>query len=186
PTLSNSSDKPVWVDNNGNDRRFSTSIVWKDVIGDKGKKRLCTQDRMANWYPSKVFECSLCKKESDSHDHLLFNCEYAQKVWKKVCTMAKMKFKVDTWANLVDELSSNQNSRNVWTIIRNLCLVAAVYYIWQERNLRLFQNSKREAYDIGDIMIEELKEKMVSIVVKNSNNVLLAESIWNVKFARRH
>ncbi|GJV01380.1 hypothetical protein Tco_1334949 [Tanacetum coccineum] len=90
-----------------------------------------------------------------------------------------MKFKVDTWPNLVDELSSNQNRRNVWTVIRNLCLVAAVYYIWQERNLRLFQNSKREANDLADIMIEELKAKMVSIAVKNSNNVLLAELIWN-------
>ncbi|GJR58948.1 RNA-directed DNA polymerase, eukaryota, reverse transcriptase zinc-binding domain protein [Tanacetum coccineum] len=199
PTLSNSPNKPVWVDNNGNDRRFSTSIVWKDVIRENRKvswhktvwhpncipkhtfilwlavkKRLCTQDRMAKWYPSKVFECSLCKKEPDSHDHLFFNCEYAQKVWKKVCTIARMKFKVDTWANLVDELSSNQNRRNVWTVIGNLCLAAAVYYIWQERNLRLFQNSKREANDLAEIMIEELKTKMVSIIVKNSNNVLLA------------
>ncbi|GKD23870.1 hypothetical protein Tco_1225573 [Tanacetum coccineum] len=137
PSLSNSPDEPVWVDNNGNDIRFSTSIVWKDVIGENGK------------------------------------------VWKKVCTLARMKFKVDTWENLVEELSSNQNSRNVWTVIRNLCL-AAVYYIWQERNVRLFQNNKREANDLTDLMIDELKAKMVYIAVKNSNNVLLAESTWNV------
>ncbi|GKB71152.1 RNA-directed DNA polymerase, eukaryota, reverse transcriptase zinc-binding domain protein [Tanacetum coccineum] len=189
-----------WVDNNGNDKRFSTSIVWKGVIGENRKvswhktvwypncipkhtfilwlavkKRICTQDRMAKWYPSKVFECSLCKKEHDSHDHLFFNYEYAQKVWKKVGTFARMKFKVDTWENLVEELSSNQNSRNVWTLIRNMCLAAAVYYIWQEK-MRLFQNKKREANDLTDLMNDELKAKMVSIVVKNSNNVLLAES----------
>ncbi|GJR06050.1 RNA-directed DNA polymerase, eukaryota, reverse transcriptase zinc-binding domain protein [Tanacetum coccineum] len=198
-SLSKSLDKPVWVDNNGIDKKFSTSIVWKDVIRENGKvswykivwhpncipkhtfilwiavkKRLCTQDIMAKWYPSKVFKCSLCKKEPDSHDHLFFNCEYAQKVWKKVCTLARMKFKVDTWVNIVEELSSNQNSNNVWTVIKNLCLATAVYYIWQERNMRLFQNSKREANDLAKIMIEELKAKMVYIAVKNSNNVLLA------------
>ncbi|GJX49273.1 RNA-directed DNA polymerase, eukaryota, reverse transcriptase zinc-binding domain protein [Tanacetum coccineum] len=171
PTLSNSPDTPIWVDNNGNERRFSTSIVCKDVNCDNGKvswrmtvwhpncipkhtfilwhvvkKRLCTQDRMANWYPSRVFECSLCKKEPASHDHLFFNCEYAQKVWKMICNMARIQFKVNTWVNLVESLSSNQSRRN-----------------------------RREANDLTYIMIEELKAKMMSIAIKNSNNVIAAD-----------
>ncbi|GKD24680.1 hypothetical protein Tco_1230894 [Tanacetum coccineum] len=55
----------------------------------------------------------------------------------------------------------------------------------EERNLRLFNNSKREVTDLFDIMIEDLRAKMVSITVKESNNVIHAESVWNVKFARR-
>nr|GEZ80713.1 reverse transcriptase domain-containing protein [Tanacetum cinerariifolium] len=115
---------------------------------------IVTQERMEKWYPSRVFKCSLCKKEPDSHDHLFFNCEYAQKVWKKICNMARIKFKVDTSVNLVESLSSNQNKRNV-----------------------------REANDLTDIMIEELIAKTMSIAVKNSNNVIAAESIWNVSWS---
>nr|GEU90294.1 reverse transcriptase domain-containing protein [Tanacetum cinerariifolium] len=40
---------------------------------------------------------------------------------------------------------------------------------------------KREANDLTDIMIEELIAKMMSIAVKNSNNVIAAKSIWNVR-----
>nr|GEY32220.1 RNA-directed DNA polymerase, eukaryota, reverse transcriptase zinc-binding domain protein [Tanacetum cinerariifolium] len=83
---------------------FSTNAVWKDVRGSNGKvcwsnllwnpncipkhtfilwlaakEKLCTQDKMTKWYPNKHFKCSLCNKEPDSHHHLFFECDYAQK-----------------------------------------------------------------------------------------------------------
>ncbi|GKF71918.1 hypothetical protein Tco_0208032, partial [Tanacetum coccineum] len=81
--------------------------------------------------------------------------------------MARMKFKNVSWD---DEMSKGKNKHSVWEVIRKLCLAAAVYYIWQERNLRLLNNSKREATDLFGILIEELRAKMVSITVKESNN----------------
>ncbi|GJR81101.1 RNA-directed DNA polymerase, eukaryota, reverse transcriptase zinc-binding domain protein [Tanacetum coccineum] len=147
PVLSNTPDKLVWVDNNA------------------AKQKLCTQDRLSRWYPNKVFECSLCQKDLDSHDHLFFNCEYAQKFWKQVCDMARMKFKNFSWDARLNEMSKGKNKHSVWEVIKKLCHAAAVYYIWQERNLRLFNNSKREATDLFGIMIEELRAKMVSITL---------------------
>ncbi|GJR15370.1 RNA-directed DNA polymerase, eukaryota, reverse transcriptase zinc-binding domain protein [Tanacetum coccineum] len=72
-------DQAIWVDNNGNEKRFSTNTVWKDVRGNHGKvnwynivwhsncipkhtfllwidarNKLCTQDRMCKWYPNKM------------------------------------------------------------------------------------------------------------------------------------
>ncbi|GJT73659.1 RNA-directed DNA polymerase, eukaryota, reverse transcriptase zinc-binding domain protein [Tanacetum coccineum] len=129
----------VWHDNWNNETSLSNVISKKeifyagfsdhdkisDVMDGKAKKKLYTQDMLSKWYPSKVFECSLCKKEPDSHDHLFFNCEYAQRCGR--------------------------------------------------RNLRLFNNGMREAHDLVDIMTEELKVKMVSITVKNSDSVIQAE-----------
>ncbi|GJZ50627.1 ribonuclease H-like domain-containing protein [Tanacetum coccineum] len=66
-----------------------------------------------------------------------------------------------------------------------LCLAAAVYYIWQERNLRLFNNDQRDKEVLINTIIEEIKAKMVSITVKNTDNVLQAEEEWKVKFARK-
>ncbi|GKE62015.1 hypothetical protein Tco_1512382 [Tanacetum coccineum] len=37
PVLSNNHDVPIWVDNNGKERKFSTSTVWKDVRGECDK-----------------------------------------------------------------------------------------------------------------------------------------------------
>ncbi|GJV51016.1 putative reverse transcriptase domain-containing protein [Tanacetum coccineum] len=182
-------DKTVWIDNNGNEKNFSTNTVWKDVRGNDAKVcwknvvwhpncipkhtfilwlaakgRLCTQDKLMKWYPNKSYECSLCKKMPDSHDHLFFGCEYAQKFWKMICEIANLKIKADKWDKILEELSNDNDNKSICGVIRKLCLAAGVYLIWQERNLRL--------------------AKLVSIKVKNSKNVLQAEAKWNVKFTR--
>ncbi|GKA69396.1 RNA-directed DNA polymerase, eukaryota, reverse transcriptase zinc-binding domain protein [Tanacetum coccineum] len=210
PTLSNNPDKPIWVDNNGSEKSFSTNTVWKDVRGSSGKvnwhalvwhpncipkhnfilwlvakKKLCTQDRMKKWYPNKVFECSFCKKDPDSREHLFFKCDYAQQIWKMICEMAKLRLKEEKYENILEEISKGNNQRSVWGVIKSLCLAATVYFIWQERNMRLFHNCKRNVKELFEIMCEDLKAKMVSISVKISKNVIQAETVWNVKFSRR-
>ncbi|GJY60643.1 RNA-directed DNA polymerase, eukaryota, reverse transcriptase zinc-binding domain protein [Tanacetum coccineum] len=197
PILSNTPNMPVWVDNNGNDRKFSTNIVWKDVRGNSDKvcwynlvwhsnyipkhtfilwlvvkKKLSTQDWMAKWFPNKNFECSLCKKEPDSHDHLFFNCDYAQKVWKKVSYNANLKIKENKWENILKEMSKEKGKNNIWVVIRKLCFAANVYYILQERNMRLFNNSRREANELVDMLFEEIRAKMMSITFKNNDSVI--------------
>ncbi|GJY52143.1 hypothetical protein Tco_0442990 [Tanacetum coccineum] len=121
--FSNTLDKLVWVDNNGNDR----------------------------------------------------SCEYAQKIWKQVCGMARIKFKNVSWDTRLNEMSKGKNKHSVWEVIRKLCLAADVYYIWQEKNLRLFNNSKRKATDLFGIMIEELKARMMSITVNERRLPALVE-----------
>ncbi|GKC74514.1 RNA-directed DNA polymerase, eukaryota, reverse transcriptase zinc-binding domain protein, partial [Tanacetum coccineum] len=195
PVLSNTPDKLVWVDNDGNDRSFSTNNVWKDVRGTSekvnwcklvwhtncipkhsfilwlaAKKKLCTQDRLAKWYPNRTFECSLCQKGLDSHDHLFFNCDYTQKFWSLVCDIAKIKFSKASWDDNLNEMSKGCEKQNVWVVIRKLCFGAAIYYIWHERNSRLFNNCKKEAADLFASMMEEIKARLVSITVKESNN----------------
>ncbi|GJZ36395.1 uncharacterized WD repeat-containing protein-like protein isoform X1, partial [Tanacetum coccineum] len=174
PILSNHQDKAIWVDNNGREKRFTTNIVWKDVRVSSGKvswcdliwhpncipkhtfilwlgvkEKLYTQDRMGKWYPNKRFECSLCNKEPDSHEHLFFKCKYAQYIWKKICDMAKL---------------------------RKLCLAVSVYFIWQERNKRLFNSCRRDEEDLFKTICEELRAKMVSITVKSNVNIIQAET----------
>ncbi|GJS87046.1 RNA-directed DNA polymerase, eukaryota, reverse transcriptase zinc-binding domain protein [Tanacetum coccineum] len=193
--LSNTPDKLVFVDNDGNDRSFSTNNVWKDVRGTSekvnwcklvwhtncipkhsfilwlaAKKKLCTQDRLAKWYPNRTFECSLCQKGLDSHDHLFFNCDYTQKFWSLVCDIAKIKFSKASWDDNLNEMSKGCEKQNVWVVIRKLCFGAAIYYIWHERNSRLFNNCKKEAADLFASMMEEIKARLVSITVKESNN----------------
>ncbi|GJV19454.1 RNA-directed DNA polymerase, eukaryota, reverse transcriptase zinc-binding domain protein [Tanacetum coccineum] len=169
PSLVNQPDQAIWVDNNGNERRFLTNTIWKDVRGNYRKvnwynlvwhsncipkhtfllwiaarKKLCTQDRMGKWYPNKVFACSLCNKVPNSHEHLFFKCVYTQKVWKMICNIAKLDLKEDKWDNILDEMSKGKDNGSIWGVIRMLCLAANVYFIWQERNKILFNSCKRD------------------------------------------
>ncbi|PWA62944.1 RNA-directed DNA polymerase, eukaryota, Reverse transcriptase zinc-binding domain protein [Artemisia annua] len=92
-----------------------TFILWRAA-----KLKLCTQDRMFKWYPNRVFECSLCNNEVDSHDYMFFKCEYAQKLWKKVCDIANLKFKKDKWEDIVKVMSQMKGERSVWDFLRDL------------------------------------------------------------------
>ena len=65
-------------------------------------------------------------------------------------------------------------------------MAATVYYIWQERNKRLFNNCKRSTEEVFGILCEELRGKMTTITVKQSANVCEAEELWNVKFQRKN
>ncbi|GJR72322.1 leucine-rich repeat-containing protein [Tanacetum coccineum] len=55
-----------------------------------------------------------------------------------------------------------------------------VYYVWQERNRKLFNNCKKSV-DLFGILYEEIRAKMVSITVKQTAKVLRAETVWNIK-----
>ncbi|GJQ98638.1 RNA-directed DNA polymerase, eukaryota, reverse transcriptase zinc-binding domain protein [Tanacetum coccineum] len=135
PQLTNNLDIPVWISNDGNEGKFSTNRMWKDVRGMKG----------------------------DPHDHLSFNYDYAKDVWKRVKEKAKM-----NWKDMVMEISKWKCKRGGWGTIRKLCFAAAVYYLWQERNRRIFGNAERSKDELLKALNEEIRNRMLSITVKHS------------------
>ena len=63
-------------------------------------------------------------------------------------------------------------------------LGAAVYYVCQERNNRLFDRGTREVDTLVHIIVETVKMRMMSFHVKESMAVLAVERIWKVKLKR--
>lgn len=210
PVLSNQPNVLIWVDNNGKEMRFSTSNVWNTMRGNNDKVcwkdlvwhsncipkhtfilwlavkgKLCTQDKLARRYSNNNFECSLCKKEADSHDHLFFKCDYAQKLWKMVSDISKSNVHDDNWEDIVKNMSKEKSKRNIWGNIRKLSFVAIVYHIWQERNWRLFNNCKRSEVEVFGTLCDDLKARLTFIIVKQSANVIQGEQVWQIKFLRK-
>ncbi|GJU00959.1 hypothetical protein Tco_1111297 [Tanacetum coccineum] len=154
--LSNSSDRAVWVDNKG-------------LFG------------IQTAFPNTPLSYGLQQRKG-----YVLKTGWQNEVWKKVCNMAKIQFVIDTWENTLDQISKFKNDKSVWTVIKKICFAAAVYYIWQERNMRLFDNHKREAKDLTDILSEEVKARLMSITVKDSESVIQAENAWNVIFEKKN
>lgn len=65
-------------------------------------------------------------------------------IWKQVCTAARMKYDTKSWDDRLKEMSKMTNKNNVWSVIRRLCFDDVVYYIWNERNARIFNSCNRE------------------------------------------
>lgn len=72
------------------------------------------------------------------------------------------------------------NKRNIWIIVKKLVLAASVYFLWQERNLRLFQRKKRTWEELRLAMEEMIKMKIASLKVMMSENVKEVYEIWGI------
>ncbi|GKD46818.1 hypothetical protein Tco_1271463, partial [Tanacetum coccineum] len=59
-------------------------------------------------------------------------------------------------------------NNNIWSIIRRLVCAAAVYFVWQERNKRMFGEEKRDSEELIKIVTESVTMKLMGLKVKDS------------------
>ncbi|GJV03652.1 RNA-directed DNA polymerase, eukaryota, reverse transcriptase zinc-binding domain protein [Tanacetum coccineum] len=156
-----------------------TFVVWMAL-----QNKLMTQENIAKWKDDDGMKCSLCQCCMDSIEHLFFMCPYTNAVWGEIQKMLNVQLSY-VWHIIVDELIGLPNNKNVWSIVRRLVFGAAVYFIWQERNRRMFQNEKREVKNVVEIIKETVRLKLASFVVKNGRTVRNVEAVWGIKFYRK-
>ncbi|GKC87812.1 reverse transcriptase zinc-binding domain-containing protein [Tanacetum coccineum] len=209
PTLDEKGrDKIVWITNTRVTKKFSVSTVWKDISTTKPKvawsslvwfsqcvpkhsfvlwmaiqNKLMTQDKILMWKPNEVMRCELCKMRPDSHEHLFFKCPNSNKVWKAVQAYTNKRFS-DSWKDVIEEMTNIANTNNIWSIVRRIVCGAVVYFIWQERNSRLFRKIRRDEEGIMEIIKETVKLKMMSFKVKESRSIREVERRWGIKLKR--
>ncbi|KAJ0431881.1 putative RNA-directed DNA polymerase [Helianthus annuus] len=130
------------------------------------KNKLRTQDRMAEWEAGsatnlRLMCCPLCRYDRDSRDHLFFECSYASEVWRLVRNMVDMESVDDTWASVMQWMELNANSSSLDYIVCNLLLAASTYFIWQERNNRLFTQVQRNASVLSKVIIDTIRLRIM-------------------------
>ena len=71
-------------------------------------------------------------------------------------------------------------NNNIMSIMRRLVHAACVYYIWTERNKRIFSNEKKDYKEVLKDIINNIRFKMASLTVKESNMVIEVYKQWQV------
>ncbi|GJX65445.1 RNA-directed DNA polymerase, eukaryota, reverse transcriptase zinc-binding domain protein [Tanacetum coccineum] len=201
-------DEVIWVNKYGKENLFSVKVVWKDFIDEETEvdwysivwfnkniprhafilwmaiqNRLNTQERIAVWNLDHDMKCVFCNLCMDSIRHLFFTCDFTLKIWKKVQKLLSVNMSF-SWIDIAEELKKLPNNQNIWSIVRKLVFGAAVYYIWQERNNRLF---KKRGKRWKDFVIKEVVQLKISgLAVKESRAVREVEERWNIKIQRRN
>ncbi|GKA27215.1 RNA-directed DNA polymerase, eukaryota, reverse transcriptase zinc-binding domain protein [Tanacetum coccineum] len=177
PRLNNkTSDKLMWVSNDGCKKNFASNHVWKDL------KQL---NRSVKWW--KVIwidKCPLCLKVEDSHKHLFFDCEFSSEVWENVQFLSNMKNLKDLDRS-IEWIASLPCKNNIWSVVRRLCLADIVYHLWQERNTRIFQKKERSIKGINLVIKDSVKSRLVTLRVKNTSDVKSIEEKWGIKLMKK-
>ena len=70
--------------------------------------------------------------------------------------------------------------RSSKSVIAKLVVAACAYFIWQERNWRLFKKNKRPVKQIIDCIKNSIRLKLLSCKFKKSNDGVLVSRLWKL------
>ncbi|GJU13779.1 putative reverse transcriptase domain, reverse transcriptase zinc-binding domain protein [Tanacetum coccineum] len=149
------------------------------------RKSLKTQDNIRPWdvgpdVDISRLRCPLCNLHPDSHDHLFFECSFSSQVWRHVRHLADMDVVPSTAQDIVSHLLPLSNKRTAKSIIGRLVLAASAYFVWIERNNRLFKKIKRPPEEIRDLIMVTVRLKLVSLRFKSKDNVNRLLDRWKM------
>ncbi|XP_021979803.1 uncharacterized protein LOC110875919 [Helianthus annuus] len=194
-------DRIVWRSREGTDMEYSTYVVWDDIrqVPDQVPwacivwfpqaiprhsflmwllvcKKLKTQDMMCKWRSAgnanyNLMCCSLCTSGPDSHDHLFFECEFASQIWYGVREKSGMRSIENTWEKILNHLLQHADSKQATHIIGKLVVGASAYFVWQERNNRLFSSKKRNAAQLIEVILMTVRMKLHTMKFRRTSHV---------------
>ncbi|GJY71854.1 hypothetical protein Tco_0475557 [Tanacetum coccineum] len=207
PNLSDTSDRLEWRDVSGNVKPFGVATVWDslryrhDVIPWfhvvwfshcvprfsfhlwlvlHGK--LKTQDSLRQWdvHGDLAMICPLCEGQPDSHAHVFFECLYSMQVWDNLKGLAGLSHVAGRYMDIVEYLIPFAKRHSCKSVIAKLVLSASAYYLWQERNARLFSNQKRAVAEIMDVIKTSVRLKLLSCSFKKSKVGMEFVLLWRL------
>ena len=208
---SNLEDKLKWKDKNANLHDFSVMAAWEDLrprqvcvswyrlvwfphnIPKHGfilwlvfKRRLKTQDLMTQWDVNAAnmpLSCPLCEMQMDSHNHLFFECPFSTKVWNSTKVKAELHNIPSDWDSIIAAFAHLAQVNSVKSVVAKLVLAATVYFIWQERNSRLFRKQKRNSDQLVGVIIQTIRLKLLTCRFKKTRRVERFLTAWDLPFS---
>ncbi|TYG75779.1 hypothetical protein ES288_D03G060300v1, partial [Gossypium darwinii] len=98
--------------------------------------------------------CLLCSYSSESQNHIFFECAYSRGLWQLVLGLCSIKRSIGMWLQEFNWATSCLKSKSFFLCLLKLVWNAVVYFIWCERNSRLFENSSNSV----KVLLEKVKD----------------------------
>ncbi|GKF05464.1 hypothetical protein Tco_0036132, partial [Tanacetum coccineum] len=116
-------------------------------------------------------------------EKLMTQDKYAKKVWDELQVLMKKECNAD-WKRIILEFSKLPSNKKIWSIIRKLVCQAAVYYIWHERNGRIFRNKMRDEAELIKTIRDAIKMNLMSMKTKDIVAVRQVKIRWSIVFKK--
>ncbi|KAL0291269.1 UNVERIFIED_CONTAM: hypothetical protein Sangu_2539100 [Sesamum angustifolium] len=144
-------------------------ILWLAIMG-----RLSTLDKP--WLHHIGGSCILCQDGvPETHDHLFFSCSFSRRCFTNYPTADPTSMAppgLATWYSMGVIQMVNAAYRSL--------LASIVYHIWQERNARRFQQRSRPPSIVGRLVVEEIRQRIISVHLRHSVCSLGLYRLWKI------
>ncbi|MFS7899881.1 hypothetical protein Hanom_Chr00s084182g01795711 [Helianthus anomalus] len=84
------------------------------------------------------------------------------------------------WDGIMDYLRQHAASKRASHIIGKLVVVASAYFVWQERNNKLFSANKRNVAQLIEVVLTIVRMKLHSMKFRRTTSVNQVLSEWNL------
>ncbi|GJY53051.1 RNA-directed DNA polymerase, eukaryota, reverse transcriptase zinc-binding domain protein [Tanacetum coccineum] len=101
-------------------------------------------------------------------------------VWDKLKPLCRLDGLSCVWAEIVSGISIRADNNTLWSIIQRLVFAAAVYFIWRERNFRLFRKEERSADAVFNSIVDTVRLRLLGLKIKRSSEVDKAVALWKL------
>ena len=203
-------DLPVWRASNGKLLAFSVSSAWEELRPRGMEvswyrvawfthciprhsfhlwlvlcRSLKTQDILRQWdvwldTDLNMLRCVFCDLQPDSHEHHFFECSFSSRIWCAVRMLAGMDLVPPNLHDILSFLQPMAHRRTAKSVIGRLILDASSYFIWMERNNRLFKKVRRSSDELRDIIMVTVRLKLLTYRFKNTAMVNHLLSQWKM------
>ncbi|XP_022735626.1 uncharacterized protein LOC111288994 [Durio zibethinus] len=140
--------------------------------------RLPMKDRLRSWGMEIDSRSNLCHNEYETRDHVYFECVYTKEVWQKILQPCKIDRRVGSWYT---ELSWSENRLKGKALISTLLRIAwnaCIYFIWGERNQRIFKQGEMTTAQMVDKVKEIVRYRLHGLkhIAGDMNSYIVADS----------
>ncbi|KAI8532887.1 hypothetical protein RHMOL_Rhmol11G0252300 [Rhododendron molle] len=111
---------------------------WAFILWVACLKRLATRDRLKRWGMQIDSLCILCSQTEESAAHLFFDCHFSRQIWESVLNKFQIHGPASKWEDELDWALNFSKGTVFRALSFKLAFAAGVYFIWLERNSRVF------------------------------------------------
>ncbi|XP_039008741.1 uncharacterized protein LOC120136880 [Hibiscus syriacus] len=115
-------------------------ISWMAILD-----HLPTRDRLIRMRIITDSLCILCNEDPESRNHLFVDCIYATSLWNSIMNLSSMRYTHRSWESRIEWATQTWKGKSLLSIILRIAWTAFIYFIWEERNRRLFNRGSRTA-----------------------------------------
>ncbi|GJS10592.1 hypothetical protein Tco_0367388 [Tanacetum coccineum] len=84
------------------------------------------------------------------------------------------------WAMVISGLVNKPANNTIWSVVQRLFLRAAIYFIWQEINIRRMEHRERIVDGLFKVFFDNVRLKLMGLKLKWTSDVIKASKIWNL------
>lgn len=128
------------------------------------KKRLNTMDRLHNTGILAHTTCILCAAHEESHNHLFFDYHYSNIVWRTICSKASVQWpSLPRNQLLIWAVNTYRKGKDIMHTIPRLMLSTTVYFLWHERNSRIFSQQFQSHHSTSRDILELIRTHIINM-----------------------